>query len=362
MKKIITSAAIVVVAALATSGVLYVRNKDKAAGTPVCANDIMMCPDGTSVSRSGPHCTFSACKQELPSYIKPVTTKEGDTSTVTQPVAANSQNTTSGTKNTTQTQQTPVKGSLVVQIKDSTITFFKEITSKATGGTSLSTQNTSQQAQATTQNTNTKQQITQPSVTPADIPLINETRYNVQKGALVDQNNNIIYVLPSTPSTTVSASGITMATHAVNAVAVNQVSPVVNAIPINGTTGKYYLSENSFGNMSNCEFSNKLYILDTVTNKKELMYEENSQTIKRDDPRACNSEMYLLATVGEKLILKYHTIDTNMICESTWSEPEKTWYLDVTKPTTGTKRFYITAELYSKAEASEIACRQKLTQ
>jgi hypothetical protein len=55
--------------------------------------------------------------------------------------------------------------------------------------------------------------------------------------------------------------------------------------------------------------------------------------------------------------MKYHTLGTNMICDSTWSEPEKTWYLDVTKSENGTRRYYISGARYGEAEVKEAACR-----
>ena len=121
------------------------------------------------------------------------------------------------------------------------------------------------------------------------------------------------------------------------------------------------MSENSFGpNQAECLFSNKIYIFDTTTNSKTLLYEENNSTLSKDDQRACNSEIYLLATDNEKLVLKYHTINTNMTCESTWSEPDKTWYLTVTSLANGMGRYYISPEKYGTAEAYEATCRENL--
>jgi hypothetical protein len=87
------------------------------------------------------------------------------------------------------------------------------------------------------------------------------------------------------------------------------------------------------------------------------MYEENSNTIGASVARSCTSELYLLATEGEKLILKSHTVGTGTTCESTWSEPEQTWYLDVTHLEKGLRRYIISPTLYYKAEAQEKACR-----
>jgi hypothetical protein len=91
------------------------------------------------------------------------------------------------------------------------------------------------------------------------------------------------------------------------------------------------------------------------------MYEENNTTLSQDDPRACNSEIFLLATEGSKLVLKYHTIGTNTLCDSTWSEPEKTFYLDVVKlKTEGMMKYSIPANLTTAAEQEEETCRAKL--
>ena len=49
-----------------------------------------------------------------------------------------------------------------------------------------------------------------------------------------------------------------------------------------------------------------------------------------------------------------------MTCDSTWSEPDKTWYLDVTKLDTGSKRYYIAPALYTEAEQKEEACRAQM--
>lgn len=155
----------------------------------------------------------------------------------------------------------------------------------------------------------------------------------------------------------------TLGNHRVNAIAVNpDAPPVVGGIPVVGTTGKYYVSKNSFGNRDACEFSNRIYILDTVANTATLLYEENSSTLSHDDPRACSSDLYLLATEDSKLVMKYHTLGTNQDCDSAWSEPNKTWYLDVTQIMLGMTPYYIPASLYEQSEQAETTCRAALPQ
>lgn len=312
-----------------------------------------MCPDGTSVPRSGPHCEFAVCKQEIPSYMKeePTSTNNSTSSETIAPF-----NTTSPLATI---EKTTTK-------KTSSTNLFKKITGTASSlfqgtasnlGNTLSTgiietkstAPTPGQPQTPTTATNTTTQETLQS--------ISEKRYNVVDNKILDEHNNIIYTLPATSA---NSSGSNLDTHVVNVIAVNHVAPVVGAIPVTGLPGKFYLSENSFGTVENCRFINKIYILDTIANTRTLLYEENNFTLSLDDPRACNNEMYLLATEDEKLILKYHTIGTNMVCDSTWSEPEKTWYLDVTKPENQTRRYVISPTLYSKAEESEAKCRADL--
>jgi hypothetical protein len=186
-------------------------------------------------------------------------------------------------------------------------------------------------------------------------------KYIVVDGNIVTADNKVIYNIP--PEVYGSASGGSNWTNTVVSVtAVGIVPPVVGAIPVENLPGKFYLSTNSFGDMEQCQFSNKIFILDTIANTTTLIYEENSSTLTKDDPRACNSEIFLLATDKEKLVLKYHTIGTNTLCDSAWSEPEKTFYIDVTKlQTEGMKKYTIPASLSNSAEQEEEACRALLS-
>jgi hypothetical protein len=310
-----------------------------------CTEDIMMCPDGTSIPRSGPDCKFGVCKQILPSYL------EQPTSTPAQ------ENTPSLTNQEPASAQEPIKPvvttNLFAKITATAVNFFTKTSENTQGTVTSGIQETSNALNTTQPNTNTQSNAVTTLV-------VDEVRYLVIKNnTLVDQNNNVVYTFPSSFGNS-SGTGGSMENHFINAVAVNQVAPIVGAIPIDGQTGKYYLSENSFGSISGCQFSNKIYILDTVANTRTLLYEENSSTLQNTDPRACNSEIYLLATEGEKLILKYHTIGTNMVCDSTWSEPEKTWFLDVTKTEKGTRMYPISPARYAIAENHEATCREEL--
>ncbi|MDQ5962387.1 MAG: hypothetical protein QG653_194 [Patescibacteria group bacterium] len=186
-------------------------------------------------------------------------------------------------------------------------------------------------------------------------------KYIVVDGNIVTADNKVIYNIP--PEVYGSASGGSDWTNTVVSVtAVGVVPPVVGAIPVENLPGKFYLSTNSFGDMEQCQFSNKIFILDTIANTTTLIYEENSSTLTKDDPRACNSEIFLLATDKEKLVLKYHTIGTNTLCDSAWSEPEKTFYIDVTKlQTEGMRKYVIPLSLSNNAEQEEEACRNLLS-
>ncbi len=321
MKQTIISLVVILLATVVCFGLIYQRNKKRANLLTACPSDVMMCPDGSTVPRSGPSCEFGVCKQEPPQV-----------STDTQSIP-------------------PTQPEISKTEKKSSGDTFTKVTSSITSALHkvIETVNNVQPQETQELPKSTPPQNNQ-SQTP---PAINETRYSVEKNHLVDQNNNTIYTFPSS-----SSSG--SETHVVNAVAVNQIAPVIGAIPVTGLPGKYYLSENSFWGKGSCEFSNKIYILDTATGAKILMYEENNTTLTADDPRGCDREMYLLATENEKLILKYHTLNTNMICDSTWSEPENTWYIDVTHIELGTRRYWISPTLSSQAEQYESSCRANL--
>lgn len=330
-KSTLILASLVGVLGIAFGALLIIPKKEKAPLPESCPTDTMMCPDGTSIPRSGPNCEFGICKQEVSVYAPQTPTGTG-TPQIT-PV----------------TQTSTQKPSLLKKVTTTIASLFVEQPQEPAP-------KTEQQGSGSTDSKPAENKPALTQATPA--PGINENRLNVVNNKIVDTNNVTLYTIPQALTST-PPSGWT--SHTVNVIAVSNVPPVIGAIPVNGVEGKYYVSENSFGNLEACEFSNKIYILDTVANTKTLMYEENNTTLTDEDPRSCHSEMYLLATDNEKLILKYHTIGTNMTCDSTWSEPEKTWYMNVTKTTEGTKRYYITPSLYTKAEELEEACRSTVS-
>lgn len=340
-KKLLIELSIVIIGSLILGGLIYSKktNEAKPHVEQTCPTDVMMCPDGTSIPRSGPNCEFGVCKQELPQYM--VRTETASTTA-----------TSSITPATNTSIQPKINTTILKKITSSVTSLFQKTATIASSDVSSGIKQT-ETAISQQQNPH----VSTPNVTtsPQPKPSINETRYTIENNKIIDENKKVIYTLPSSSANS-STSGYTD-THDVNVVPVNDVAPVVGAIPVDGLPGKYYLSENSFNANSECKFANKIYILDTKTGTRTLMYEENSELLAQEDPRSCTSEMFLLATDKEKLVLKYHTVGTNMVCESTWSEPEKTWYLDVTKPLLGTRRYPIAHNLYQDAETKEESCR-----
>lgn len=350
MKKTYVALGVILFASI--SGYALVRYTQNKNAENACPTDVMMCPNGSSISRSGAMCEFSTCPQEVPAYMK----NGVGVVSITEPISVSAP-----TASSSDSLREP--RAQVTQSRPTTI--FSKIAQSISGVVSQSTgfiqSAISSGIKDTTPTATINNQVNNTTPSPAGTSSIDETRYDVVNGNIVDQDNSIIYTLPpSNDNASTSSSTPEWETHIVNVVPVNEVAPVVGGIPVTGLPGKYYLSENSFGSIENCEFSNKIYILDTKTNDRTLIYEENSASLANDDARACNSEIYLLATDEEKLILKYHTINTNMICESSWSEPEKTWYLDVTNITSRTKRYIISNTLYTQAENEELTCRANL--
>jgi hypothetical protein len=354
MKKTLIEGIIVLVLVGVLGGLVYLKKPKTVSAAPACPLDTMACPDGSTVERSGVNCEFGVCKQELPSYMQPISKQsESITATSTSNQITNTEDISSLGKASV-TVKTPVtEGGIMKRIKESAASIIKELTTTISSSLPFSNSKTSIDINPTNKQTS-----------QADIPTsknisgIDETHYTIKNGEIVDENNNVIYTIPIGGG----SSGVpdSWTTHLVDVVPVNQtIAPIIGAIPVTGLPGKYYLSENSFGSVENCEFSNRIYILDTHTDQKTLMYEENNTTIGREDIRSCTSEIYLLATEAEKLILKYHTIGTDSVCDSTWSEPENIWYLDITKLEAGMRRYVISGPLYSKAEQEETQCRLK---
>ncbi len=313
-------------------GVVY--HKKNQVVVEVCSVDVMACPDGSTVARSGPNCEFGVCKQELPSYMEQ-TPSPTEVASATEGIG-----TQTGSINTPSKKPT-AKGGVVNKVTETASLVITKISNVFTKDTKSTTPIAVQ-----TNPTNNQTPTSEKNAT------FNETRYTVKNGSIVDENGKVIYTFP--PSTN-NVPG--WSTHVVNVVPTNSIAAVINSIPIIGQPGQFYISENSVGNIENCEFSNKVYILDTKTGSKILMYEENNNTVGGVIARSCTSELFLLATEGEKLILKSHTIGTDSVCESTWSDPEQTWYLDVTHLEKGLRRYIISAPLYYKAEAKEKDCR-----
>jgi hypothetical protein len=322
-----------------------------------CLQETKICPDGTSVVRILPNCDFTSC---------PVpTTSTSSSETI---IATSSQVST-----TTVTQITPsINPQKVVSTPQANIqtkpkSFISKIVSSITSAVTTIISNQVPSGNPNDASIPASTYIPSPIETtsvykpmpPKDFA---GQKYLVKDNNIISNDNKVIYTIPPEVIIAVSSSNTGWTNTTINVVPVGSVAPVPpnNAIPIVDLPGKYYLSENSFGDMSACEFSNKIFILDIYTNTVTLMYEENSSTLSHDNPRACNSEIFLLATESSKLVLKYHTIGTNTLCDSAWSEPDKTFYLDVTKLQQGMAKYSIYPDLTVKADQEEEACRAKL--
>lgn len=329
--------------------------RNKVSGSPqqpqVCTQEAKICPNGTSVGRTGPHCEFTPC---------PITT----TSTSSLEVTTSSSTplaTTSVVMQPLPTNNTPHQESIppttLSKISSVVSSIINTVTSPFKNTTPSVVTYTNQPISPSTYVSSSSTSVYKP--TPPE--KFAGEKFVVKDGNIFTSDNRIVYSIPQNVISAVGSSNPGWTNTTINVIQIGTVAPILNAIPIKDLPGKYYLSENSFGNLENCEFSNKIFILDTVNNSVQLMYEENSNTLSHDDPRACNSEIFLLNTEGPNLILKYHTIQTNTQCDSAWSEPEKTFYLDVTKlRTEGMRRYVIPEALSAGAEAEEEACRAGL--
>ena len=319
-----------------------------------CTQEAKICPDGSSVFRISPNCEFGSCP-----IINNGTTSDLEISVSTSTKIG----TTTEIKNTIPNKQNDKPksfvsstfskiGSVLSSAVNTVTTPFKKQSSGAVNDPS------SPISPSSYINSSSSEQSVYKPLPPADFA---GQKYIIKDGNILSNDNKVLYNIPPDVFNNSSGSNSGWTTTVVSVIAVGNVPPVVNAIPITNLPGKYYVSENSFGDINACEFSNKIFILDTVANTSTLIYEENNTTIGRDDPRACNSEIFLLATENANLILKYHTIGTNTLCDSAWSEPEKTFYLDVTKlQTEGMKKYIIPENLSNGAEQEEEACRAKL--
>lgn len=316
-----------------------------------CTQEAKICPDGTSVGRVGPNCEFSSCPITTTSTSSLEEVTSSSTPIATTSAKVQSLPTTIPEKTTSPTTLSKVS-SIFSSIVNTVTSPFK---------------NTTPPIVSYTNSTISPSTYVTSSSTSVYKPLPPENfageKYIVKDGVILSTDNRLIYTIPQEVINNVSTSQPGWTNTIINVVAVGTVAPILpnNAIPIEDLPGKYYLSQNSFGNMNECEFSNKIFILDTIANTATLMYEENNTTLTRDDPRACNSEIFLLKTEASNLILKYHTIGTNTLCDSAWSEPEKTFYLDVTKlRTEGMRKYVIPENLSATAEQEEEACRAGL--
>lgn len=378
---------------ITTFSFFIVKNENTSVFGKKCTTEARLCPDGSYVSRSGKECAFELCKKEI--LLTATTSQEvrieetlektptqASFSTTTEGLSKLNTNQATATKqiNYTRKRIETISSSIVPEIKKTKPSFFSSISSSLSSSFSFLVKTVTspfQKEQTTVITTGTNSNPSDGNIpassyiTSSSTEIQNNTtlppadfagqKYLVDGNTILSNNNNVIYTIPPEVITAVSSPNAGWTNTTINVVPVGVTPPIINAIPITDLPGKYYLSENSFGNMEACEFSNKIFILDTNTDTVELIYEENNTTLSRDDPRACNSEIFLLATEGPKLVIKYHTIGTNTLCDSAWSEPEKTFYLDVTQlQRFGMRKYEIPYDLSANAENEEEACRAKL--
>jgi hypothetical protein len=333
----------------------------------ICTDEAKTCPDDTSVRRTGPNCEFALCPAPTQVTVSTSSQQEAFNTASTSLSSATPNIVNSEIKKIVPPVVAPI---ITTEVQKEKPTFISKIVSTIAAAVNTVTSPFKQTTVTTSAPSNTAAtppasiNITTTNTTPAkSLPPVEFAgqKYLVRDNTILSKNNDVIYTIPQEVITAVSSPNSGWTNTTINVVPVGTVAPILNAIPIENLPGKYYLSENSFGDLASCEFSNKIFILDTNTNTVELMYEENNTTLSQDDPRACNSEIFLLATEGSKLVLKYHTIGTNTLCDSTWSEPEKTFYLDVVKlKTEGMMKYSIPANLTTAAEQEEETCRAKL--
>lgn len=361
---------VLVVSALPKTIMVITNHFSKKEITVTCPLDKKVCPDDSTVVRILPNCDFAIC----PSHVDVTTSLQSITATTT-----NLSTTTKVTSTTspilTQTAKEPKPSQIVADVP---VTKTTKIVSKITAIVTSVVNAIASPFKASPPQSGNPNDASIPAssyITSQAAPSNNAVykalppadfagqKYLVKDNNILSNDNKVIYTIPPEVITAVSSSNAGWTNTTINVVPVGTVAPIPpgNAIPITDLPGKYYLSENSFGNMEACEFSNKIFILDINANTVTLLYEENGTTLSHDDPRACNSEIYLLATEASDLILKYHTIGTNTLCDSAWSEPDKTFFLDVTKlQTEGMKHYTIPDNLSITAEQEEDACRAKL--
>ena len=354
--KVLWSLTFIILATLSASAYYFFStDSKKISQANNCTFEVKTCSDGTNVTRIGKNCDFAKCPKEVnipPSLIEealeelPISTSTLATTSLndTAKVVIPSKTLPSGSGIPPQPTNNNPGASVLT-------TYVSSLLNK-TGSVAGSIVSSAKNAFSGLTNQLNNQ---------ADLPknFVSE-KYLVKDGNIISNDNKIIYSIPDNILQSIGTTTAGWTNTTMTVVPVGVVAPSLNAVPIKDLPGKYYLSENSFGNIENCEFSNKIFILDSISNEVTLMYEENSGTLSRDDPRACNSEIFLLATEDTKLLVKYHTLNTNSLCDTTWSEPDKTWDLDVTNLSAGMKRYYIPEDLRINAEQEEEACRAKL--
>lgn len=358
-KPVIYFLVVAFVGMLAGSFVIVKQRSSVATVTQVCTKEVKLCADGTTVSRIAPSCEFELCKISVSTSTQAIVTNTSSSTSRSTSTSITTRNESTSVSTVPKAQQnTPIKNTPIISSQVSSLvnkvgSFFSP---------NFSVANLYQQEEKaitpSSYTNNASADLVYKPLPPKDFA---GEKYIVVDNNIVTSDNKVIYNIPPEVLKDISSTSTGWTNTVINVVPVGTTPPIVGAVPVENLPGKFYLSENSFGDMSKCEFSNKIFILDTITNETILIFEENNTTLASDDPRACYSEIFLITTEKEKLILKYHTIGTNSTCDSAWSEPERTFFIDVTKLLTeGMKKYVIPESLSSGAEQEEQACRVQL--
>ncbi len=187
--------------------------------------------------------------------------------------------------------------------------------------------------------------------TPASPRIVNESFFEIEEGKLINffDPEEIIYTFPPNLSDQLNLTSLEEENY-----------NSYNAVSDGDLSGKYYIAVNNPDRYGSCEFSNKIYSLDTNSNQLDLLYEENSNTLSREDSRACNKEMVLLGMEEHKLVIRYHALESGGVCDRKWSYPGQTWYLDTTFAQEGTKKYDIPKNLSIQAISEVEKCVENL--
>ncbi len=135
----------------------------------------------------------------------------------------------------------------------------------------------------------------------------------------------------------------------------------LSVVPVPGRPGVYYVGSSANERSEGwAGFSNRIYLMDLAKKEVTLLYEENDKNLSPKDYRADVKDILLLATQGNRLILRYHVIGTGGICDTLWDDTENVSYLDLSQIQEGTKKFEVPNVLSTEAKEKMEQCAKDL--